>query len=356
MHGPAVRFVCAALLVAACSVRLIGALRSPQGRVNDFAAVLDVEARSAFDRRIRALDEQTTIEMAIVTVSSLDGLSIEEYASRLFAAWGIGKKDKDNGVLVLVAPTDRAVRIEVGYGLEGTIPDGLAGDIIRNQFVPESRAGRFAAGLERGVARIDAILRGDAAAALISSREGSEAPSLWVLVPFLGAFVAAGAFAIGLGVGTRTYGPILFGALFAGIPLLTVRQQGGRGWERPAQPNDGARREPGPRPQRADELVPGEDGDAGSRRQGPVVLRADCLPRAWNLSLNYIDVPALERGAVQPAGREAAVRQLPREPRDAAGRLHLLTAHDAPHAHAVQLVDARDHDQHSLQFHPSCRK
>ena len=65
----------------------------------------------------------------MATVTSLDGMAVEDYATRLFEAWGVGQADKDNGVLVLVAPTEREMRIEVGYGLEGVLPDGLAGQI-----------------------------------------------------------------------------------------------------------------------------------------------------------------------------------------------------------------------------------
>ena len=77
--------------------------------------------------------------------------TIEEYANRLFADWGIGKKQKDNGVLLLVAPNEREVRIEVGYGLEGTIPDGLAGDIIRAQIIPQFKANNFPKGIGSGL-------------------------------------------------------------------------------------------------------------------------------------------------------------------------------------------------------------
>ena len=77
-----------------------------------------------------------------MTVTSLDGLSIEEYAARVFAEWGVGAEAKDNGVLLLVAPSERRVRIEVGYGVEGSLPDGLAGEIIRTAILPEFRAGQ----------------------------------------------------------------------------------------------------------------------------------------------------------------------------------------------------------------------
>ena len=94
---------------------------------------------------LRDVEQQTTAEIAVVTVPSLDGMTVEEYASRLFKAWGIGKKGRDNGVLVLVAPTEHKMRIEVGYGLEAVLPDGLAGQIVRTECLPRFKEGDYAA-------------------------------------------------------------------------------------------------------------------------------------------------------------------------------------------------------------------
>ena len=84
--------------------------------------------------------------MAVVTVPSLNGVPAEDYAVQLFKEWGIGQAKTDNGVLVLVAPNEREMRIEVGYGLEGILPDGLAGQIIRENFVPRFRDNDTTAG------------------------------------------------------------------------------------------------------------------------------------------------------------------------------------------------------------------
>ena len=85
---------------------------------------------------------------------------MEDYATALFNAWGIGKKDRDNGVLILVAVEDRAMRIEVGYGLEGVLPDGLAGSVIRQSFLPRFRDDDYRAGILEGTARIVEYPRG----------------------------------------------------------------------------------------------------------------------------------------------------------------------------------------------------
>ena len=119
----------------------------------------------------------------------------------LFAAWGIGKERDDNGVLLLVAPSDRRVRIEVGYGLEPILPDGLAGEIIRDDILPEFRAGNVPRGIGRGLDRISRLLRGDAPAA--TRREPSPGrgnPGL----PFLFFFIVPGV--VGLAALTLTFG------------------------------------------------------------------------------------------------------------------------------------------------------
>jgi uncharacterized protein len=95
----------------------------------------------------------------VVTVPSLDGMTIEEYANRLFAAWRIGKKAHNNGVLFLVAPADRKVRIEVGYGLEPVLPDGLAGEIIRANVLPRFKEGDYTRGIRDGLTRVATIVR-----------------------------------------------------------------------------------------------------------------------------------------------------------------------------------------------------
>src|SRR5262249_17021891 len=101
------------VVLLALPIWIAAALPRPSGYVIDFAGVLDASARDELMSIARDLERQTTAEMAIATVSSLDGMSVEEYANRLFHDWGIGKKAADNGVLVLVAPSERKMRIEV---------------------------------------------------------------------------------------------------------------------------------------------------------------------------------------------------------------------------------------------------
>lgn len=207
----------ALLLFAAQAGRPLD-LPKPDGRVNDYAGVLDPAERRTLEDEIQALDRATSAEVAVVTVPSLDGRTVEDYAERLFNTWGIGKAAADNGVLVLVAPTERTIRIEVGYGLEGVLPDGLAGAIIRETFLPAFRNGELRRGTLDGTRRVIDVVRRhetltpEQIAAL--ERDDSEAAKSWIVAGFLSIFVAVGGFAAGTALGAHVVAQALFGVLF----------------------------------------------------------------------------------------------------------------------------------------------
>ena len=193
----------------------------PSGHVNDFASVLTADDRAYLENFLRTLERDTSAEVVVVTVTSLDSLSIEEYAVRLFADWGIGDATKDNGVLLLVAPAERKVRIEVGYGLEGSLPDGLAGEIIRTAILPEFKQGNMRRGIGQGLDRISRVVRGEVVVAPAPSTDaGAGVPLVFVIVPFFSLFVGLGGIATGLGLRTRTTSVLIAGGLFTAIPLL----------------------------------------------------------------------------------------------------------------------------------------
>jgi uncharacterized membrane protein YgcG len=125
------------------------------GRVVDAANLLKLEERAALETKLKAHEDETSNQVVIATLPSLEGTSIESYANRLFRTWQLGQKEKNNGVLLLVAPNERQVRIEVGYGLEGTLTDALAGLVITRVLTPQFQHGHFADGIDEGV---DAIL------------------------------------------------------------------------------------------------------------------------------------------------------------------------------------------------------
>ena len=121
------------------------------GRVNDNARILSEATRNSLSEKLKEHEIRTTNQVVILTVPSLEGESIEDYAYKVFNEWKLGQKDKDNGILIVVVPDERRMRIEVGYGLEGTLPDILAGRIIQNIMAPRFRDGDFDTGITEGV-------------------------------------------------------------------------------------------------------------------------------------------------------------------------------------------------------------
>jgi len=201
------------------------------GRVNDFANVIDPATEADIDRQLDQLEQKTSSEIAVVTVSSLDGMSVDEYANKLFKQWGVGQAKQDNGVLVLVAPTEHKIRIEVGYGLEGVLPDGLAGEVIRDNFTPKFKGGDYSGGIRDGVNRLTEIVEKHqvltpeelAKFNKANSNDGitvSARSVMFIMIPFFGLFVAIGFGMLGIGLRTKTGFPLLFGSAFGGVPLL----------------------------------------------------------------------------------------------------------------------------------------
>jgi uncharacterized protein len=120
------------------------------------------DSRAAIEAKLADLETKSGIQLVVATVSSLDGQEVEPYANELFRTWKLGEKTKNNGVLLLVAPNERRVRIEVGYGLEGTLTDALSQVIIANAITPRFKTGDYAGGITRGVDDIITVLTTDA--------------------------------------------------------------------------------------------------------------------------------------------------------------------------------------------------
>ncbi len=130
------------------------------GRVVDGAEVLKDDTRRRLAEQLEAHEKATTDQVVVLTVPTLGDAGVEEYATAVFDSWKLGTKEKDNGILLLVAPTERRLRIEVGRGLEGVLPDITAGRIIRNVITPRFRSGNYDAGVEQGVQSILDVLAG----------------------------------------------------------------------------------------------------------------------------------------------------------------------------------------------------
>ncbi len=157
------------LLAAALALLALAAPAAAQtfpaltGRVVDDAGMLSEGTRSILTRELAELEAKTTRQLVVVTVKSLQGRSIEDYGVRLGRAWQIGQRDKSNGVLLVVAPNERKVRIEVGYGLEGELTDAVVRLIIEQRILPNFRQGNMAGGVVAGTDEIIQALSGGSA-------------------------------------------------------------------------------------------------------------------------------------------------------------------------------------------------
>ncbi len=134
----------------------------PQGRVNDFAGVISTEYQEKINALIQEVEQKTSAEIAVVTQPSIAPYGADQYAQALFDNWKIGKKGRDNGVLILLAVKEREWRIQTGYGVEGILPDSVCGRIGRDYMVPYFKEGKYAEGLYYGVAAAAGIIGKDA--------------------------------------------------------------------------------------------------------------------------------------------------------------------------------------------------
>ena len=152
----------AAMVLASFAVMAAG-FPALTGRVVDDANVMTAQARASLEAKLKDLEDKSGIQLVVATVPSLGDQDIEPYANALFRAWKLGEKQKNNGVLLLIAPREHKVRIEVGYGLEGTLTDAISKLIITNALVPRFKANDYAGGIDRGVDDIIAVLTTDSA-------------------------------------------------------------------------------------------------------------------------------------------------------------------------------------------------
>jgi uncharacterized protein len=222
-----------ALFAALAFVNLALAYAFPPltGRIVDAANIISQAVSDRITAKLASLESKSGIQLVVATVKSLDGDEIEPYANALFRAWGLGEKDKNNGVLLIVAPNERKVRIEVGYGLEGTLTDALSKIIITNAMAPRFKLGDYGGGIERGVDDIITVLTTD-------SSEWQKRPDLRVVsqdtaLDNLGPWIALALFAFIFFLMTpaRERGNLL--SFLLGMLMSSGRGGGyrdGRGW------------------------------------------------------------------------------------------------------------------------------
>jgi len=132
----------------------------PTGFVQDYAKILNIEQISTLESKLEAYEKQSTNEIAVVTIDSLDGDTIENVAQNIFTKWGIGKKDKNNGVLLLISVGDRKTRIHTGYGMEGELTDIGTSYIQSDVITPAFREGKYFEGINGAVDKMITALGG----------------------------------------------------------------------------------------------------------------------------------------------------------------------------------------------------
>jgi uncharacterized protein len=157
------------------------------GRVVDEAKIIPVAVRAAIEAKSKELEAKSGIQLVVATVDSLQGVDIETFANELFRSWKLGETKNNNGVLLLVAPKERKVRIEVGYGLEGVLTDAMSNVIISSAILPRFKNNDYAGGIDRGIDGIIAVLSADPAEWQPKKRvrEDEGQTLLDVLLPFI---------------------------------------------------------------------------------------------------------------------------------------------------------------------------
>ncbi|WP_426490063.1 TPM domain-containing protein [Hymenobacter sp. 102] len=222
--------VCLFLVQLAAQAQTIPPRPSPPRLVNDLAGMLRPDEAAQLERKLVAYGDSTSSQIAVVTVPSLGGADIVDYAQQLGETWGIGQKGRNNGILLLVAQQERRARIHVGYGLEGAIPDALTKRIISNTIVPAFKEEKYYEGLDRATDQLVALAKGeykaDPTTQTRSRRESSDSSGsgilFWVIIAVLILFIlfrnrgGGGGSRRNRGFGGGMMPPIIFGDFSGG--------------------------------------------------------------------------------------------------------------------------------------------
>ena len=146
------------ILIFACTA--LGALEVPalKGYVNDYAGILSSSEEQQISQIFSAMEKTTSVQGSVLTIASLEGESIESFSLRTVEDWKLGQADRDNGLLIILAMEEKKIRIEVGYGLEGTMTDAKSGYIIREIVIPQFKKGNFANGLYQGASAVSGVI------------------------------------------------------------------------------------------------------------------------------------------------------------------------------------------------------
>lgn len=152
--------------------------------VNDFAGVLNESEIASLESKLLAYNDSTSTQVAIVIVNELQGYDVADYANRLAENWGVGQKDKDNGVMVLAAIQDRKITIQTGYGMEGVLPDAICKRIIELEIKPAFKSGNFYKGFDDATTAIFKFAKGEYTADNYAKSKG-KFPFIFILIAFI---------------------------------------------------------------------------------------------------------------------------------------------------------------------------
>ena len=160
MRKPLTAFLCTALVLVWATAALALDVPAYKGRVNDYAGIISPGMEQQIEAALAQLEQTDSTQVAVLTIPSLEGDSLEEFSIRVADAWKVGQKGKDNGAILLVSKADRKIRLEVGYGLEGVLTDVLSGQIVDQIISPQFKAGNFDQGFALGASAIIQAVRG----------------------------------------------------------------------------------------------------------------------------------------------------------------------------------------------------
>jgi uncharacterized protein len=183
-----------------------------QGYVNDYAGMISMSVRGELERELKSFEQTDSTQVVILTLPSLEGESIEEFSIKVADQWRIGQKNKDNGVILVVAKQERKIRLEVGRGLEGRLTDLLAGRIVDLSLKPNFKRGDFDAGFKAGITSIIDAVRGE-----FKAEGGPPLQKRGPLPSFMTFFVILGMAILVLGGLSRIFGGVV-GAV--GLPMV----------------------------------------------------------------------------------------------------------------------------------------
>ncbi|HET8883239.1 MAG TPA: TPM domain-containing protein, partial [Solimonas sp.] len=204
-------------------------------RVTDLTSTLDAQQRAALDGKLAAFEQAKGSQIAVLIVPTTEPETIEQYSIRVTDAWKLGRKGVDDGILIVVARNDRTIRIEVGYGLEGAVPDAIANRIVDETIVPRFKAGDYYGGLDAGITQLIGVIDGEAlppprtSAAHGGDRVGAVMPLLFFALfgaQFLRRVLGSGLGSVAAGVAVFAIAWLVSGvllvALFFGVVALLL--------------------------------------------------------------------------------------------------------------------------------------